>query len=195
VSQLPCAEVSLEDRTLSIEYGANGDCDFNGQTYSGLHTITLESIDAGEAVVMHSWDELSNQTVQVSGEATVTWDIEDPSRRVEHELTWTRLSDDQTFVGTGDRRQTPLDEGLQVGFGVDGTRAWDADSGRWDLSINGVEMRWVDPVPQAGSYSLNTPFDKQLSVGFERLDEDTITVTVSSGARSFDFDVTSTAAD
>ena len=61
--------------------------------------------------------------------------------------------------------------------------------GTWDLAIDGVEMRWADPVPQAGSYSLSTPFDKLVSMSFARVDEDTIRVTVASGQRDFAFTV------
>ena len=44
---------------------------------------------------------------------------------------------------------------------------------------------------QAGLYTLTTPDDKQMALGFDRKDEDTITVTVSSGDQSFSFDITS----
>jgi hypothetical protein len=70
-------------------------------------------------------------------------------------------------------------------------RSWTGPAGRWDLAIDGVELRWVDPVPQAGSYTLATPFEKSMTLSFDRVDEDTIRVTVESGARSFEFNVTS----
>ena len=50
-------------------------------------------------------------------------------------------------------------------------------------------MRWDDPVPQAGRYTLATPFDKMLALDFARVDSDTIQVTVSGPRRSFSFDV------
>jgi hypothetical protein len=50
-------------------------------------------------------------------------------------------------------------------------------------------MRWDDPVPQAGSYTLVTPDDKTLSLSFSRVDTDTIGVTVEGPKRSFSFDV------
>ena len=53
-----------------------------------------------------------------------------------------------------------------------------------------VEMRWADPVPQAGSYTLETPAGKTLSLGFSRVDADTISVTVTGPrGRSFSFNV------
>ena len=70
---------------------------------------------------------------------------------------------------------------------MNGSRTWEGKSGRWDTAINNVEMRWVDPVPQTGSYVLSTPFDKSLSMSFERVDEDSIKVTIASGDRSFSF--------
>ena len=67
---------------------------------------------------------------------------------------------------------------------------WSSDTGDWTLGIDGVQMRWVDPVPQAGTYELTTPFEgKTATFTFDRLDEDTIQVTVESGPNSFSFNV------
>ncbi len=187
--QLPCADVSLEGVTLTIEYGAHGTCLYRGQTYKGRHMVTVSKNDMDDVVVDHAWQDLQNDTLRVNGTATVTWSFDDPSRRVQHELEWERLSDGKTGVGSGDRVQRPLENGVAEGFSVSGTRHWQGETGTWTLSINDVEMRWVDPVPQAGSYSLDTPFDKQLALGFERVDATTIQVSVSSGEKRFDFDV------
>jgi len=188
-SQLPCAEITLATATLSVEYGANpGNCTYHGHTYSGVHTVTVSRAD-GDVSVRHKWSDLSNGVVSVSGSADVTWSLQDESRHVKHELTWTRLSDGRQGVGSGDRTQTALAGGIAEGIRVDGARTWQGKSGRWDTSINNVEMRWVDPVPQSGSYVLATPFDKSLSMAFERVDEDTIKVTLASGGKSFSFNV------
>lgn len=189
-SQLPCAEITLSKATLSIEYGANpGNCTYNGHTYSGTHTVTVSRNDEGDVQVNHAWDSLSNTVVSVSGSAEVTWSLKQGSRNVVHELTWTRLSDGRQGTGSGNRTQTALDGNILTGIEVDGVRTWVGQSGTWETSINNVEMRWIDPVPQSGSYSLATPFGKSLSMAFERVDEDTIKVTLSSGNRSFSFNV------
>jgi len=190
-SQLPCAAITVEGATLSIEYGANpGSCVYNGREYGGVHTISVMRNAMDDVVVSHRWDDFHDDRVTVSGSAMVTWSFDDATRHVVHELTWTRLSDGRSATGSGDRTQRALEGGLFEGFGVDGTRAWEGESGTWTLAIDGVEMRWVDPVPQAGTYTLTTPEAKTLSLGFTRADASTITVTVSSGARSYDFDVT-----
>ncbi len=51
------------------------------------------------------------------------------------------------------------------------------------------EIRWEDPVPQAGTFKLDTPFEKFVSLSFVRLDDDTIEVTVASGEEEFSFEV------
>jgi hypothetical protein len=189
-TQLPCAEITLEGATLTIEYGARpGTCTYHGQTFSGTHAVSVMRNDMDDVVVHHVWDELSNGVVKVSGDATVTWSFENPSRHVVHELTWTRLADGRTGTGTGDRLQQPLPEGLAVGFQVSGERSWRGERGTWNLDINDVEMRWVDPVPQSGSYVLDTPFDKEVSMTFERESERTIKVTIAGGNREFEFRV------
>jgi len=192
-SQLPCAEVALEQNTLSITYGAHeGNCTYEGHTYSGTHAMTVSANQESQVIVEHAWTDLSNGKVTVTGDATVTWTLQDQlSRHVVHELTWTRISDGLTGTGTGDRMQTGLNGDVTQGLTIDGDRSWQGDAGTWALAIDDVQLRWIDPVPQSGLYTLTTPQNKEMSLGFERLDEDTITVTVASGDKSFSFDVTS----
>src|SRR5262245_22669152 len=41
-SQLPCARVTLEGATLSVEYGVNsGNCSYRGHEFSGTSSITV----------------------------------------------------------------------------------------------------------------------------------------------------------
>ncbi len=195
-SQMPCAELTLDGATLTAEYGKkSGECTYRGQQFSGSHQITVDvELAASQVNVQHVWTAFSNGKVELNGQADVTWDFAEQSRRVVHTAEWTRLSDGFQVTGEGDRTQTPLAGGLTEGFQVDGGRSWTSPRGTWDLGIDGVQMRWVDPVPQAGSYSLRTPKDKSLSLSFSRKDADTITVTVASGKTKFSFDVTSAGA-
>jgi hypothetical protein len=191
-SQLPCAEITLSAATLEVEYGAKpGNCTFKGQTYSGTHAITVSRNDSGNVQVDHTWTNLTNGKVSVSGTAEVTWNFTARSRTVVHTLTWTRVSDGRTATGSGDRTQTVLEGGLLEGIKIDGTREWSGSAGTWDLAINDVEMRWVDPVPQSGSYVVRNPAGKSATLGFARKDETAITVTVESGDKKFSFDVRS----
>ena len=187
-TQLPCADITLVDHTLTVEYGVNpGNCTYKGQTYTGTHTITVSKDDQGEVVVEHTWDSLKNQRVSVSGSATVTWNLKDPSRHVVHDLTWTRLSDGRTGEGSGDTVQKPLPDGLKEGISVNGDRQWKGQKGQWDLSIDQIEMRWADPVPQAGSYELTAPNGKTATLSFKRIDADTIEADFATGAKSYTF--------
>lgn len=189
-SQLPCAEVTLEKAILTVDYGVSGDgCLYHGKTITGRSEVSVSKNDEDGVVVEHTWTDLSNGIVEVDGRATVTYDLVDPSRHVVHETTITRLRDGLSIEGEGDRTQRPLDGGLAEGFQVEGTRAWSSPRGESSLVIRDVEMRWVDPVPQAGSYVLTTPKNKEITLGFQRKDEDTITVTLEGPKRSFVFDV------
>ena len=196
-SQLPCAEISIELNTaanamttIAIEYGVNdGECRYRGHEFSGRHTVSIARNDEDLVQVDHIWDELSNGQVSVSGTATVEWDLSNRERHVVHNAEWTRLSDGRTGEGSGDRIQRALDDGILEGFSVDGSRSWKGESGDWALDIDEVEMRWVDPVPQAGTYTLDTPFDKTLTVSFERASSTSIQVTVAGPKKSFDFKV------
>lgn len=189
-SQLPCADVSLADATLTVTYGAKpGNCTYRGHTFKGSHSVKVSKNEQAEVVVEHTWTDFTNGRVELDGSATVTWNFQDKTRHVVHTATWTRVLDDFSVTGQGDRMQSVLEGGLAEGIKVDGSRAWTSKRGTWDLSIEGVEMRWVDPVPQAGSYKLLTPNSKLLSLSFNRVDEDTIKVTIGNGKREFSFDV------
>jgi len=59
------------------------------------------------------------------------------------------------------------------------------------LDIDGIEARWIDPVPQAGSFYLTTPAKKEVTMSFVRVDEGTIAVTVKSGDKELTINVTS----
>lgn len=189
-TQLPCADIQLANATLTITYGAKpGMCFYRGHQFSGKAQVTVTKDDMGDVIVDHVWTDLSNGLVKVSGTAHVTWSLPNASRRVQHELTWTRITDNRTGKGSGDRTQTALAEGIAVGMQVDGSRAWDGAAGHWDLSIQGVQMRWADPVPQTGKYTLMTPKGKTASMSFSRIDTDTIQVAVVSGRATFKFNV------
>jgi hypothetical protein len=191
-SQLPCAEVTLEGSTLTVEYGVNpGNCTYRGHEFSGSTSITVEANSLSDVRVHHEWDGFSNGVVMLDGTADVAWNFEARSRHVVHHAEWTHLPTMRTGIGEGDRTQRPLAGGIAEGFMVDGSRSWTSDRGRtWDLAIDGVEMRWADPVPQAGQYTLENPAGKTLSLGFSRVDSDTIKVTVTGPrGRSFSFNV------
>lgn len=194
-SQLACAEITLVENKLTVVYGAKpGNCTWKGHTISGSHAMTVAKTD-GVVEVDHEWKDLSNGVVKVSGTAQVTWTFDAKTRRVEHDLTWTRLRDGKTGRGTGDRTQQPLDGGLAEGIQVDGNRTWTGAAGRWDLAIEGVQMRWEDPCPEAGSYRLVSPKGRSLTLSFSRVDEDSIEVTLKNGSenasREFKFVVNS----
>ncbi|MBN1606614.1 MAG: hypothetical protein JW940_08260 [Polyangiaceae bacterium] len=193
LAELPCAQLTLEDATLTVDYGVEGDaCLYHGKRITGQSRVSVAKNDRDDVVVEHSWTDLSNGIVEVDGHATVTYTLDDPSRHVVHDVTITRLRDGLELESQGDRTQRPLEGGLVEGFQVDGTRAWSSRRGDWGLVIDDVEMRWVDPVPQAGTYKLVTPKNKELKLGFERKDEDTITVTLAGPKRQFVFDVSKT---
>jgi hypothetical protein len=189
-AELPCAEITLENASLTIEYGAKpGACSYRGHSFSGTHAISIERNEDASVQVHHEWTDFSNGVVSLDGSADVTWNFADKTRRVKHETHWTNLASGRSGTGTGDRLQSVLAGGLAEGIQVDGSRAWDGDRGHWDLAIDAVQMRWTDPVPQAGSYTLSTPFDKSVAMSFERVNEQTIRVTVSGPKHEFSFDV------
>lgn len=194
VAEVPCANITIQGNTVTTVWGATAGCTYKGQTYTGTSSVTIQKTDAATLEVDHTWTDLSNGKVKVTGTAHVTWSATEHSRHVVHQLTWTRLSDNRTGTGSGDRTQTLLDptQGLMGGIRIDGNRHWSGQSGQWDLAITGVEVRLQDPVPQAGSYQLTTPANKNVTLSFARQAADVIRVTLTGPKRSFSFDVRET---
>ncbi|HKQ69547.1 MAG TPA: hypothetical protein VJT73_09415 [Polyangiaceae bacterium] len=191
-SELPCAKVTLAGSTVTTEWGAaGGTCAYKGLTYSGTSSFTVKRTDVATVEVDHTWTDLSNGKVKVTGTAHVTWSGTEHSRRVVHQVAWTRLSDNRTGVGSGDRTQTLIDpdKGIEGGIRIDGNRHWSGNRGEWDLAITGVEVRLQDPVPQAGSYQLTTPNNKNVTLSFARKAADVIHVTLAGPKHEFGFDV------
>lgn len=188
-NQVPCAEASRDRATVIVEWGVTDGCTYKGRSYTGTTAITIARTEAGSLQVTHDWMDLSNGKVTVTGTATITWSGEDRTRRVEHEATWT--DGERTVTGSGDRTQTFLETDADTGWKlqVDGSRAWKNGERSWDLDINAVTVRSVDPVPESGSYTLVNPAGKTLKLSFARVDETTIAVTVAGPRRDFTFNV------
>ena len=186
-SQIPCATAELSDeKVLGIDFGARGDsCLWRGKTYTGRVEVQVDKVADGVVEITHSWIDLSDGRITVNGGASVAWNINALSRQVTHSLSWSSAQGDGE--ATGDRTQALLEGG---GFQVDGTRTWTGvEDKTWSLTIDGVQVRAQDPVPQAGEYRLIAPDGKQLTLGFTRVDETTIQVTIGNGSKDFSFNV------
>lgn len=180
-SQAPCNEVTVDGATTTIDWGELGDgCNWNGRTYAGITEITVERTEAEELAVMHDWYGFHNEDVQVDGGALVTWSAEEMTRTVETAHTWSR--DGDTVDVEGSHVFGVRDQGS---FSLDGKRTWTTDDGMWDLNVEGVGFRLVDPAPETGVYTITDPQGRVLDVSFDRVDDDTIEA-VLSGVRGGD---------
>ncbi|MEO1271164.1 MAG: hypothetical protein AAFX99_23985 [Myxococcota bacterium] len=189
-SQLPCAQTNREGATLTIVYGATGDtCLYNGKSYSGTHQVTLSKNDDTSIEVAHTWTDMSDGKLMLDGVATVTWNRDTQTRNVVHDLTWNDGT--RSVQGSGDRTQSLLDSemGLRGGIQISGIRTWSTAKGDWNLTLEDVEIRAQDPIPQKGSYALTHPNGKVLGLSFERLDENTIEVSMTGTRRDRTFQV------
>jgi hypothetical protein len=191
-AQLPCASVQLVGNLLTVNYGANGgNCTYDGVLFSGVQTIAIGAISSTSVEVDHTWTGFSNGYVDINGNAQVTW-TSNASRQVTSNLTWTRMADGMTGQGSANVTQSGLGGDFSTGIEENGSRSWSDVTGDWSLTINDVQQRWVDPVPQAGSFNLDTAKGKDVMVTFSRINPSTIAATVTSGGSSFTFDVTET---
>ncbi len=192
-NELPCASVALWGSELSIQYGANAaSCVYDGLTFSGTQTISIDSISDTEVKLDHAWTNLSDGVVQLNGVAQVTWNATDAMRTVATNISWTRTWDGMKGQGSSNVTQSALAGDLTTGIVENGTRTWSDTQGEWDVVVHAVEERWTDPLPQAGSFDLVTSSGASASVAFARVNDATIAATIASGSKSFTFDVGAT---
>ncbi len=180
-SQAPCATVTVALGTVTVDFGELGDaCVYNGHTWAGVAMATVTATELGSLEVEHDWTGLGDEEIVVDGGATVTWSGEDLTRNVVTDHTWSTRDGEVSVDVTGDHTQGLLDEAgfLAGGIWMEGTRAWTSESGSWTLDMADLEIRRIDPVPQAGITTLTSPKGKNLDVTYTRLDTDTIQIAV-----------------
>lgn len=187
-SQVPCSTVTVAPGSVSIDFGELGDtCVYRGRTYAGVVTVAIELPGEG-ARVTHTYEGLTGGRVTMDGTAVVDWD--DAVRHVVTDMTFTTA--DKTLTVQSDRTQGfRRCEGVDaVCMTVEGERHWQSPRGEWDMTIEGVEARSIDPVPEAGTYTVLNPEGREIAMSFSRLDEDTIQVDIEGGRRPVVFQVT-----
>lgn len=193
-SQLPCAELSLEGHTVIMDLGGLDDlCTYRGSSYGGMIKLTVEATEADELRVRHEWVGLTDGALSLDGEADVNWTQADTlTRHVVHQMAWVD-EEGRSIDATGDREQWLLDPelGIEGGLGIRGVRDWVSETGSWHLDIEDVLLELDDPVPYDGTYIVTNPDGKQLVMHFERLDEDTIEVSIEGGRLPIVFEVNS----
>ncbi len=186
-SQIPCSTIETpDDHTLVIDFGELADgCEFRGRTFAGIVTVSYE-IAGDDVVVTHHYDAVTDGRATLDGETVVTW-----SERSRHVVTdFDVIAPRGEFSSDSVRTQTLIGDPAD-GIRVDGERNWHGERGDWHLEIEDVEMRAVDPVPQDGAYVLTTANGREITMTFERIDDDTIEVRVTGGRRDRVFRVTS----
>jgi hypothetical protein len=194
-SQAPCATVTLQGATVTTNWGSKGNgCLWRGKTWTGTTALTLLKNAQGDVQVRHDWTDYSDGLTSVTGTDLVTWASAVGQRQSVTSWTAVRVSGaqaGQTITGKGDVVHKLIDsaQGLAGGIQIDGVRTWTGSKGSWELRAKGVQVRAIDPVPQAGSYELINPDLKGLSLGFSRIDDDRIRVKVTFGKHSFSFTV------
>jgi len=187
-SQVPCSTVTVEPGQVSIDFGSLGDaCVYRGRTYAGVVTVAVEPPGDG-ARVTHTYQGFTGGRVTMDGTAVVDWN--DAVRHVVTDMTF--ATDDRNVALQSDRTQsfTRCTDVDAVCMSVEGERHWQSERGEWDMTIAGVEARSIDPVPEAGQYTVINPEGRELAMSFSRVDDDTIQVDIEGGRRPVTFQVT-----
>lgn len=187
-SQVPCSEITLEPGKLTIDFGDMSDaCVYRGRTYAGVVSVALEQQGEGY-LVTHTYSALTGGKITLDGTAKVDW-----NGNVRHVVTDLDFSSDRgQWHVEADRTQTftACEDAAAVCVDIDGERTWSGPRGDWDMTIDGVHARSIDPVPEAGTYTVVTPKDKTVELSFSRVDADTIEVSVTGGRNDIVLHVT-----
>ena len=187
---------AMDDVTVLVDFGpAATPCMHAGKLYSGQVELVI-SIADDSIDVAHTYRDLSNGTYTLNGTQDVSWtgnafDVGSVvERHIVSDLSW---NGPRGFVEhQAERTMTFMDwlTGPTQRIRIDGEHRWQRAGDEWRLDVDEVELRLIDPVPQAGSYVLELPSGKQAGLHFARVDEHTIAVTVTGGRRDHVFHVT-----
>jgi hypothetical protein len=199
-SQIPCADISRSGDTVTIDFGTLQDgCTWEGQNYGGMVRFTIHTSDHA-AAVDEEWVGFTNGDIVLNGWTWTQWDDAMGPRDITHDVTWTG-SDGVEHHSSGERFRSLIDAS-EPGSGVrlDGDRDWTVDDGSgapldWYMVMSGIEMRGVDPVPQAGTETVIRPDGARMTMTYTRMDEDTIRVTIVGESYVRTFDITSAGSD
>lgn len=172
-SEAPCANVDAGTAgQLTIDFGTVADaCTYRGRQYAGGLVVGLEAAGGGIAIT-HTYTNFSNGVVTIDGEADVAWNGGARAITAQYELDGTTRDLSVTENRTSLYRNESM--GPAGGIEIEGERSWTGSLGSWEMQIENVEVRPVDPVPYAGRYSLVTPRDLPASMDFSRVDDTTI---------------------
>jgi hypothetical protein len=188
-SQIPCSTVTLESNTVTIDFGGLADaCVYRGRTFAGVVSVAIDSAPDG-VLVTHTYSGFTTGKATLDGTAAVLWNGNRADVTTELHVATSRGEIDLESERT---HTISACEGADaVCFTADGYRSWSGPRGEWDLTIAGIRARSIDPVPEEGRYSLLTPEEKTIEMSFDRVDTDTIQVTLESGRHTFDVRVNS----
>ncbi len=192
-SQADCTTVDVTGATITVDYGELSDgCVWNGRTYAGITAATITSASIGDVQVDHAWTGFTDGRVTVDGEATVLWDGSALTQDVTTTHTWSDNATGETVDVTGAHTMGTLEGGwfFDGGITLDGDRQWTVDGDAWDLVFTGVEARWIDPAPQAGTFTVTSPAGKKLDLVFSRVDDVTIRADLEGARTPLAFEIT-----
>lgn len=187
-SQVPCSTVTVEPGQVSIDFGDLSDsCIYRGRTYAGVITVQVELPGEG-AQVTHTYEGFTGGRVTMDGESVVNWN--GGERHIVTDLLFT--SDERTVDVQSDRTQTfsACTDADAVCVHIEGSREWSSPRGDWLMTIDDVYARSIDPVPEAGRYTVVNPEDRMIEMEFVRQDSNTIRVEITAGRHDIIFDVT-----
>jgi len=187
-SQIPCSTATVEGSTLTIDFGTLKDgCVYEGKTYAGVLEVTwreaaLDDPDPMDDLdVIHDWHGFTDGTVTLDGRTVVYWTSPSIPSRVTHDLVWhddERTVDQQSDVWIQRLAPEAGVTGYRPGVELNGWRLWEAEYGMVHLDIDAIEIRGMDPVPQAGTWRLRNDAGDVIRMHFDRVDADTIRVTI-----------------
>lgn len=183
-SQLPCSHVYVEGDVLVIDFGTLDDnCVWEGETWAGRLEVRYTDRGDDRVDVEHAWLDFGNGEYVLNGHTNVHWTGEAAPARVV--TNYTELSDGRVLRSGSDVQMTPLGPG-EVGVELDGWREWSRElDGEFlsaaRLDILDIEIRGIDPVPQAGTWLFRNDSGWTYTMEFQRFDVDTIQVTITWG--------------
>lgn len=161
----PCAQISRTDDGLAVSLPDDGTC---ADDLSGSVTVAITA--GAEPRLDYTFALFGSHDVQIDGAAQLM--LQDDIRLGESTVELSRGEADRTMTSIW--TETPVEGGYQL----NGTRTVESCMGAREKTLTELVFRAGDSVPSAGETVAAGPGGGTITTSFERVDDDTVWVTI-----------------
>lgn len=183
-TEVLCGTAGVEGTTVTVLFDEGG-CPWLDRTWTGQLSLEVTSSSGTERSMSVLFTDVGTGLLVVSGTMESQWDLAQDQGTISHSLVWSDGNNGR--VGEGETSLTFAEDGAVAE--IEGLRTWDGDTGAWSLTLDKAHIRGADPVPETGTYTVESPLTESLVLAFERASDRELEVAISGPGHTYHFTV------